>query len=60
MEDIELKFSFVILRIGRFNLSKKLNISYGKFIKIEKNISLLTISDIETINNLYNSLKNDK
>jgi hypothetical protein len=58
MKEHVIKFCFLIVKHGRLNLSKSLNMSYKKFMKLEKNPDLLNIGQIKIIDELYNDMIN--
>jgi len=59
MENLNLKITFLIGKIGRYKLANKLNVSYAKLMKIKENNDSITIKQLEIINSLYQKETNE-
>lgn len=59
MEDLELKFNYIVGKIGKLNFAKELDITFVTFSKYEKNNDLFTIKMLKKIDEIYNNLRNN-
>ncbi len=60
ISDLDLKTTYIIIEIGKVNFSKRLGISYGKFLRMKKDYTKFTLSQINLIEELYKELYGNK
>jgi plasmid maintenance system antidote protein VapI len=59
MENLDLKFNYLIGKLGKYNLAKKLEIGYLKLVRLINNPDSITIGMLNKIDKLYNDSINE-
>jgi len=51
--DFKIKVDLILLKLGKVKFTKKIGISYGKFLRMNNDYSKFSIKQVSIINDLY-------